>query len=193
MQRIVRADRRGPAVVPNIEGRLEARPQARREAERIVEHAKTHAAAIEEGARKAGYAAGVEAGRAELASALLEHSAAHERALAALIPETREIALLAARHLLGHELTLQPERITETVEQLLTRVRRARRVRVRAHPEDCVALAASMGQRAIELQPDETLTRGGCIVQTEIGTLDASVETRIASLRKALEKARGRT
>jgi flagellar biosynthesis/type III secretory pathway protein FliH len=40
----------------------------------------------------------------------------------------------------------------------------------------------------IELMADETLARGGCVVQTEIGTLDASVETRLAALQKALER-----
>lgn len=155
MPRIVRAERRGPAVVPKAE-------YAARQA--LIE------------------------ARAELSAARLELARARHGALA----EARELALVAARHLVQAELELAPQRISAIVDGLLARVRRAERAVVRAHPDDLPALTRFRDERGLDhvaLEADETLARGGCVVATPIGTLDASLETRIDALRRALEKA----
>jgi flagellar assembly protein FliH len=155
MQRIVRAERRGPAVVTRAEA------SAR---EKLVE------------------------ARAELAAARLELDRVRDSAR----DEAREVALLAAQHLVQAELTLKPERIAEIVDSLLARVRRAERAVVRAHPDDLPALERFCRERELShvgLEADSSLARGGCVVATPIGTLDASIETRIDALRRALQKA----
>lgn len=154
MQRIVRAERRGPAVVTQDEASARAK---------LVET------------------------RAELAAARLEI----ERVRQSAREEAREVALLAAQHLVQAELTLKPERIAEIVDGLLVRVRRAERAVVRAHPDDLPALERFCQERElahVTLEADATLARGGCVVATPIGTLDASLETRIDALRRALQK-----
>jgi flagellar assembly protein FliH len=155
MQRIVRAERRGPAVVTREEASARAK---------LIE------------------------ARAELAAARLEL----ERVRHSAREEAREIALLAAQHLVQAELALKPERIAEILDSLLVRVRRAERAVVRAHPDDLPALmqfCEAQQLAHVALEADETLTRGGCVVATPIGTLDASLETRIDALRRALQKA----
>jgi flagellar assembly protein FliH len=159
MQRIVRAERRGPAVAPSA--LVEARAE-------------------------------LVSARAELAAERLEAARARQALHAELVEQTREIALLAAQHIVQAELALKPERIAEIVTGLLARVRRAERAVVRAHPDDLPALSRMCeehGLAHVTLEPDETLARGGCIVATPIGTLDASLETRLDALRSALKKA----
>jgi flagellar assembly protein FliH len=132
------------------------------------------------------------AARAELAAERLEAARARQAREAELAEQTREIALLAAQHIVQAELALQPERITEIVTGLLARVRRAERAVVRVHPDDVPALARMRDEHGlahVELEADEALARGGCIVATPIGTLDASLETRLDALRSALKKA----
>jgi len=149
---------------------LDARQQARA----IIANARATASNIAAVAAADGRARAFQAARAELSE------------------QTRELALLAAQHLVQAELELKPERITAVVESLLVRVRRAERVLVRSHPDDLAALSAWRDENElvhVELEGDATLARGGCIVITPIGTLDASLETRVQALRDALAKA----
>ena len=175
MQRIVRAERRGPAVMP-----------------RLVADAHAAADSIREAAEASGRARAREAARAELAADRIEAARARCDALDELTQQTREIALLAAQHLVQAELTLKPERIAEIVESLLVRVRRAERAVVRVHPDDLAALERFRHDRElahVEFESAPSLARGGCIVATPIGTPDASLETRLQALRDALTKA----
>ena len=78
------------------------------------------------------------------------------------------------------------------VTAALDRARRARQVRVRLHPDDVAALAAlaaSPFPPAVTLTPDATLSRGDCIVESDLGTIDARVSTKLDALSEALRKA----
>lgn len=184
MARVIRADRRGPAVVPaaivNAEDRAQARLRdAEAEAERLCEQARVR---------------GAEAASEELAHELVRLARAHEQAVAALEPQLIEIALQAAKSLVRAELQARPEQVQAIVSPLLERLRRARRLRIRVHPDDRAALEPCMqalrerDPRPLELaiETDPQLSRGGCVVQSEIGTLDARVETQLAALARAL-------
>jgi len=158
----------------------------------VVVDARAAAESIRDAAEASGRARAREAARAELAAERIEALRARRDALDALTEQTRELALLAAQHLVQAELTLKPERIAEIVESLLVRVRRAERAVVRVHPDDLAALERFRSDRElahVELESDPSLARGGCIVATPIGTLDASLETRVQALREALTKA----
>jgi type III secretion system HrpE/YscL family protein len=182
--RVIRADRRGPAVLPAQ--LLDARARA----DALLEAARADAERIRETAREQGR----QAGRAELAAELLRATHAHERALAALEPQAIAVALQAAKQLLAAEVSARPEQIRAIVAPLLTRLRRARSLLLRVHPDDRPALepwlaaARAQGTLPAELtvEPDAALTRGGCVLRSEIGTLDARVETQLAALARAL-------
>jgi type III secretion system HrpE/YscL family protein len=185
MTRVIRADRGGPAVIPA------AVADAREQARAIVARAQAEAAALH--ARLLDEAR-VQA-RAELAA---EHAAlaqAHAGECAALERQAVELALLAARQIVGETLALAPERIVAIAAPLLTRLRRARRVVLRVHPDDAgtleLALAALRERTgmhgSLHIEGDIGVARGGCIASSDAGTLDARVETRIDALARALE------
>jgi flagellar assembly protein FliH len=70
-------------------------------------------------------------------------------------------------------------------------------VRVLLHPEDLALLesAGTTGMRSIcagrgiRLESDPSVDRGGCLVETEAGTVDGRRSSRVASFRQALEGA----
>ena len=167
--------------------RVIARPlvDAREDAARIVEAAHAEAARVVRDARAELERAAREAARAELAAAHLEV----ERARDQLLEETREevgtLAIAVARRAIGIALEERPEHVRALVDEALTRVRRARQVRVRVHPEDARYLDG------IALVTDDTLARGDCVVESELGEVDARIETRVEALARVLSRRDG--
>jgi type III secretion system HrpE/YscL family protein len=184
MARVIRADNANPRVVPA------AVANAHEQARVIVEDARRRAEEIRARAE-------VET-RAAQADALMRVAVARDQELATVREAAVEIAMQAARHLIGEELAQRPELARTIAGQLLSRVQRARSVTLRAHPDDCAVLAAELDalrERAgtsgsLRLHPDPSITRGGCIVHSDVGSLDARVETQLSAIARALERAR---
>lgn len=190
MPRIIRASGTRPRVVPReiAAARADAErliAEARREAARIVDDAEQRIAArCERTAHEAR-----EAAEADVLARLFDAVEARERNLADARHDVARLAVAAARRLLHAELELDPARIRHIVHDVLQRARRARHVTVRAHPDDIDALRASARETrgpAMELEADARIERGGCVVATEAGELDARVEVRVAALARAL-------
>lgn len=187
MGRVIRAQRQGPSLVP-----AEVY-SARIEAQAIRERAAREAAAIRSLAQEQGYAAG----QAAAAKLLCELSQAQAELLARTQREATQAVLLVAAQLLGQTLASQPEQILQLLAPHLTRMRRAQQIVLRLHPDDAgwldahsQAFAALRKQQLIEgqvaLQHDPSITRGGCVIESSLGDLDARVETRLGLLAEAL-------
>jgi flagellar biosynthesis/type III secretory pathway protein FliH len=184
MARVIRADRSGPTVLPAAVADAVERARA------IVQRAEALAEAIREDAlqRARGQA------RAELAAQLLQLAAGRDEQLAALEPQVVELALLAARRIIGEELTVRPARVADMVAPLLARVRRARQVTLRAHPDDRAQLEACLAplrarselSGSLALESDPQLARGDCVVISDAGVLDARIDTQLDALARAL-------
>lgn len=181
--RVLRGDRRGPPLIEREV--LDAAARARR----IVEEAEDEAEAIRERARERGRAEA----QAEAARELTALTRAHERAMDALEPQAIEVALLAARTIIGHELTTHPALAAQMVAPLLDRLRRARQLTVHVHPDDRAAVEALLARPdgpaaglAARVEVDASLERGDCLLHSDIGSLDARIDVRIAALSAAL-------
>lgn len=98
----------------------------------------------------------------------------------------RAIAVSATRlaqHVVRCELQSQPELISAVAcEALDALLQGARHTTVRVHPDDhaLVATAASQALRdaGARLLSDAAVSRGGCLVESDIGLVDASIEAR---------------
>lgn len=136
--------------------------------------------------------------REELAVEHLRLAAARAACTAEAEQDLTTLALAASKHLLGRQLNLHPELICEIVRPLLAKLRHARSVVLRAHPDDAAALSRWVGSRVatiadaneetaqvVEVRADERMTRGGVWIHSDLGELDASVETRAAALERA--------
>jgi flagellar assembly protein FliH len=111
----------------------------------------------------------------------------YTRQLDALQQEMARALAVAATHLarqiVRSELTQRPELVAAVAQEAIdTLLRSAQHITLRVHPDDH-ALVAQGAADVIEARggrviSDADVTRGGCVVESDIGVIDASVETR---------------
>ena len=109
-----------------------------------------------------------------------------ERALVAL-------AIEAASKLVSG-MSVSAEMIEAAVREAIAQVTDSAGLTVQLHPEDLALLERTNaplllpqgGEERIRFQPSAHVTRGGCVVQTRFGVIDARRETKVALLQKAL-------
>jgi flagellar assembly protein FliH len=88
-----------------------------------------------------------------------------------------------ARQIVRTELTARPELVAQVAQEALdTLLMSARQITVRVHPDDhpLVVQGASevLHERGARLLADHSIARGGCLVESDIGVIDASVAAR---------------
>jgi flagellar assembly protein FliH len=194
MTRVIRCDQH-PRVVPALVSDAAHRARlvlerGRAESERVRAAAESQAELLRAEAALQGRAQGL----ATLSAAFAELAAARDRHLAGLEPHAIQIALSAARQIVGEELATSPERAGEIVGPLLTRLRRASVLTLRLHPEDAAVvqrhvselLASARSSAQVEVEGDEAIARGGCMVVSDIGSLDARLESRLELMGRAV-------
>lgn len=160
------------------------------EASAIVAQARKRAARIERDA----HARGLEDGRAQAAAALVGAAQARRAALDAAGQEILQTASALAKQLVGETLAAEPGRIATIVAPLLMRVRLAKKVLLRVHPDDACELRKRLATgvngdalpAGLEFEEDGGMARGGCVLSSDIGGLDARIETRLDALVDAL-------
>jgi len=184
MARVIRAQRSGPSVV-----RAEVY-DARREAARILEQARAEAEAM----RAEAFATGHAAGQAAAARQLFDLAELRHATLQSAERQTLQAVLLVAAELVGRTLHADPEPILALLAPQLARVRRAQSIVLKLHPLDAAWLERNLTklhahaelEGQLELRPDATIARGGCMIESTLGEIDARIETRIAELARAL-------
>lgn len=93
------------------------------------------------------------------------------------------VALELARQVVRSELDQRPEAVLTVAEEALgVLLSTARQITVRLNPEDNAMAQGSLTEvlqaRGARLMPDAGVTRGGCVVESDIAVVDASVEAR---------------
>jgi flagellar assembly protein FliH len=88
-----------------------------------------------------------------------------------------------ARHIVRDELATSPALVAGVAQEALdTLLLSARHITLRVHPDDhpLVAQGAAdvLAARGARLLSDPSMTRGGCLVESDIGVIDASLEAR---------------
>jgi flagellar biosynthesis/type III secretory pathway protein FliH len=164
------------------------------EAERMREQA------YEEGCAE-GRAAGHQEGIAETTAAALAMGEAlrelHElRAQMAdeLERDAVELALALAAKILAGAFEAQPEHVLDVVRGALRRVADRRRIVVLVDPQDLEVVrgaaenlqAQAGGIELCEVQADRRVGRGGAVVRTAEGEIDATVETQLQRARELM-------
>jgi len=164
--------------------------QAQDEAQRIIKEARQTAQSIFESAREGGYQSGAAQWYDTLADAWESrdcYMAGNETALL-------KLAVRIAEKLVGQELRIAPDAVTGMVREALRSVRRAERLVIQAHPADAVILNEHISAlrnpagmaREIEIAPNASLARGDCIVESDIGIIDARLDTQLKNLERVL-------
>lgn len=170
---------------------------AEAEADRIRNEAAKVLAEVEgvrEAARKEGFAEGREEGMAqatELATKLEALKGAfYQNAEAEIISLVMEIA----EKVIGRMVQDHREAIISIVRQAVESAL-GDRVTIRLNPEDYKKVHTQIKvlqenldkSRRLVFKEDDTISAGGCVVETEVGMIDAQLETQLRAIRKAFE------
>ncbi|MFO0713653.1 MAG: type III secretion system stator protein SctL [Sandaracinus sp.] len=179
---IVSAKARAAQIVAEAE-----QAAARLRAEAASEIASAKRDAIEEGRRE---------GRALTAALEARAAEARDRSVAEAEHVVVGLVTKIAERVLHGVLEDAPERVVPAVRAELARVRRAKTVEIRLHPDDAEAVRAALARgetlepAAPHLVPDPTIVRGGCLVSSDLGTLDARLEVQLEAFARALRETR---
>ena len=162
--------------------------------------------AIRAMAHAEGLAAGREAALAELgpAASALEEAARRmgDASLAAaerLEVQAVDLALLLAEKIVGASVAVDPQLVVEAVLGALRGLVERERVTVLVHPDDLELVRGAMGGliatlggiEHCEVQAERRVARGGAVVRTPEGDVDARVETKLQRAREVVEAALG--
>jgi type III secretion protein L len=165
------------------EARLEAErvlAEARAAARQLSAAAEADAAAIRASARAEGRSEGL----ADAAEMLVWAAGERDRLIAAVEPEVARLALGIAAKILGREAELGPALVQEVAARALSDARERTLVTLRVHPLDLPAvrereavLSALVPRvSGIAWVSDASVGRGGVVVETETGSIDAQLE-----------------
>jgi len=147
-----------------------------------------------EKAKKDGFAAGREEGM----SAALEKAVAlqdlRDRFYAGAEPEIIKLVMTIAEKVIGKMVREHEGAIKSIVRQAVDSTL-GERITVKLNPEDYKIITAGEHEfkdifdrtKRIAFKEDEAVKKGGCMVETEIGTIDARLETQLKAIKKALE------
>jgi len=160
------------------------------EAASPAEDAEAELVRLREAARAEGYAEGMAAGRLEA-----EQSCGRMKQLAESFGNTLDnldfrladmvlaLALDVARQVVAGELTVHPERILDVVNLALKQMAEtSREARLLLNPEDAALVRPHLEQvldkNRLRIVEDVRIVRGGCLIETSQGDLDATLPAR---------------
>lgn len=186
-RRVISAQEKAGQIIADAEAEA---AHIRDEAEKIksdIEHAR-------EQARKEGFAAGAAEGKARSTEALVALEAKREQFYAQAEPEIIRLSVAVAEKVIGIIAKERPDVVKDVVRQALERSI-GDRIVVRLNPQDYATVMSENYEfkdvidrtKRIMFKEDEAIVKGGCIVETEVGTIDAQLETQIEAIKKALE------
>ena len=106
------------------------------------------------------------------------------------------IALKAAKKILGDELKLHPDRIVDIVLQALKPVTQHHKIKIYANKEEIEILEKKKPQikkileqsKIFSIEERDDIEKGGCIIETEAGIINAQLENQWKALEIAFEK-----
>jgi type III secretion protein L len=164
---------------------------AQTEAKKIIGAAK----AAFETERKKGYAAGMAEGKQELSDLMMSVAAKRMDSFEKFEESIVNIVMRSVKRIIGE--MDDARRLRAIVHNALSAVRNQKKVIVRVNPEQAAAVRESIGGIAkggnddtpfVEVVADGRLQENDCIIETEIGTVDASLDIQLRAIEKSLQK-----
>jgi type III secretion protein L len=168
---------------------------AEQEAERI----KQEAAYLRDEQSKAGYEEGYRKGYEQALAGLARLEAETNSVFERIEPQIVKLAVKVAEKIVGAELTSRPEAIAAIVAQALKTVRHQKDISIRVNSAHVPALEARKSTllgvlsraRDVMIRADDSMRPGGCVIESELGTLDADLTTQLEMLERVLGGSRG--
>lgn len=107
-----------------------------------------------------------------------------------------DLLMQISRKLFGEGMELEDKLLKDTFEEALAHAKPLGDLRIHVHPQDVEILGphwpdlqAGMRGQKLELVPDDSIRRGGCLIEGQSGSVDARVETQLDRVEEALVEA----
>ena len=175
-----------------VEARAEARrlvTEAESEAKRVREEAESEARELRERA----FAEGREEALTELTELILEARSRKDSALAEAERDLLRLAVKLAEKIIGREVERDSSALADIVANALRHARHNETFTVRVNPADMPVVEAYRTRldpagraRFLDVVADPAVGHGGCVIETESGTIDAQLDTQLRVLERAL-------
>lgn len=182
--------------------------RAKLEVERMVKDAEMRVAEIEHEAYQKGYDAGREVGfkkgQAEvrrlidrLGTIVGQAIDVREEIIAASEKQMVDMILMIARKVIKDEVVERKEVVLNNIREALKRIKDRDRVDIRvnfadlelttAHKDELIKMMESL--RKVNIYEDSRIDRGGCIIETDVGSIDARISTQLKEIEEAIRNA----
>jgi flagellar assembly protein FliH len=169
--------------------------QAALKARSLVAAAEAEADRIRSEARAAGHADGFAAGRAEALAGTAPSVAAIEAVLASVRElesshadrveaQAVELSVAIAEKVVAGAVEASPSRVLDVVRGALRTMIERDRVTVLVNPSDVPLLREAMPD--LDVHEERRVSRGGALLRTAHGEIDATLETKLARAREAV-------
>ncbi|MFY9227590.1 MAG: FliH/SctL family protein [Blastocatellia bacterium] len=175
--------------------------KAKLESEQIINQAQKQAKEIEKTTREqalnqARIEANVELTQAmeilnkDINKSLEELSFLGQQIAAHMEEDLLKLSIEIAKKVVHREITTDREVIISLVQVALARLHNRTVAYIRLNPMDYQYLVSNSERiatgKTIELSSDPTITRGGCIIETEFGNVDARIEQQFVEIERSL-------
>lgn len=165
----------------------------------FVETAKAEARKLSDAAKRAyaaeyaqGYKDGKAQGEVDAARLVAGTSVEVDRYLAGLEAEVAGLALDVVRRVLGQFDV--GALVASVARQAISEVRRAKYLKFRVHPQNLTRLRDELNAdlqntdlgMSVEIEADDTLALGACILSTDIAVIDAGIEAQLEAISAAI-------
>ena len=176
-------------------------PQAESEAAQIIQKARRESAQILDQAKKDGYESGRHEADLKIKEALQTLNQAvgeRKKIIKDAESEILRLALKVAEQIIRSEVSLHRDVSLNIVTEAINRVSDREQVIVRVNREDAEYIKRQKdrlagildGVKSFSVIEDSQIEPGGCIVETNLGYVDARISTKLKSIEEALEKAK---
>lgn len=173
---------------------------AQTEAARILEEAEDFAAEVRREAqtdadnlRAEAYRSGTEKAVTEFEQTLLDVREIRERVWRETEQDLLRLSIRLTEKILGRELKSDKTTVADIVAAALQNARQQEKLTVRVNPADLPVvekevenLARTGRVRFMDFIADPRVSEGGCLIESEVGTIDARLETQLRVLERAL-------
>lgn len=164
---------------------------AQKKAEKIAADSKV--AYVEQ--EKKGYAAGLEVGKQKIAELLSALSLKEFNNFAGFEERMVNLVTRIIKRILGE--INEDELIQRVVKNSLQVIRNQKQAVIKVHPSQVAKVRSTVAEflkdhstvEFIDVLPDGRLKPNSCLMETEIGIMDASIDVQLEAIRKSLEKA----
>ena len=164
----------------------------------LISRAREEAQNIKEAAAKEGYQEGLELAKTDIQdvkNAITSFLGAKQAVFDYIAPDILEISVEIAQKIIKKELKQDPNIILDNILVLLKSLSKEEtRISLKVNPAQVSLLKSEipslLNEAGLEAKvlvvPDESIMEGGCVVTTNNGVIDATIETQLAVISEAL-------